>query len=312
MATGYLSPCYNRHIDYLVTGRLFVCYSRHTGLMVDGYLSVGTVSLTKWLKRPPRQRKIPGSIHACAGIFPGSSHTSDLKIGTPVATLQGACVIGTVQGLVGPVSVYCNWVRWKVWSATSISVWQHVKLSEQIRPLYTLSCRCDIKQPTNNLFVCYSRHTGCMITSYLSVLQQTHWLHGQWLPVYVLQQTHWLHGQWLPVCVTADTLAAWSMVTCLCYSRHTDCMVNGYLSMCYSRHTGCMVNVYLSMYYSRHTCHMITGYLSMCYSRHTDHLVTGYLFLYYSRHIDHMIIGYLSMCYSRHTDHLVTGRQTHK
>ena len=32
-------------------------------------------------------------------------------------------------GLVGPVSVYCDWVRWKVGSATSISVWQHVKRS---------------------------------------------------------------------------------------------------------------------------------------------------------------------------------------
>ena len=33
---------------------------------------------------------MPGSNIACAGIFPGSSHTSDLKIGTPVATLPGA------------------------------------------------------------------------------------------------------------------------------------------------------------------------------------------------------------------------------
>ena len=43
-------------------------------------------------------------------------------------------VIGSVLGLVGPVSVYCDWVRWKVWSAASISVWQHEKLSEQINP----------------------------------------------------------------------------------------------------------------------------------------------------------------------------------
>ena len=42
--------------------------------------------------------------------------------------------IGSVLGLVGPVSVYCDWVRRKVGSATSDSVWQHVKLSEQIRP----------------------------------------------------------------------------------------------------------------------------------------------------------------------------------
>ena len=42
------------------------------------------------VRRPPREREIPGSNPACAGIFSGSSHTSDLKIGTPVATLPGA------------------------------------------------------------------------------------------------------------------------------------------------------------------------------------------------------------------------------
>ena len=33
---------------------------------------------------------MPGSNPACDGIFPGSSYTSDFKIGTPVATLPGA------------------------------------------------------------------------------------------------------------------------------------------------------------------------------------------------------------------------------
>ena len=42
------------------------------------------------VRRPPRERKIPGSNPACAGIFLGSSHTNDFKIGTPVATLPGA------------------------------------------------------------------------------------------------------------------------------------------------------------------------------------------------------------------------------
>ena len=42
------------------------------------------------VRRPPRERKIPGSNPACAGIFSGSSHTSDLKIDSPVATLPGA------------------------------------------------------------------------------------------------------------------------------------------------------------------------------------------------------------------------------
>ena len=40
--------------------------------------------------QPPRERKIPGSNPACDRIFGGSSHTSDSKIGTPVATLPGA------------------------------------------------------------------------------------------------------------------------------------------------------------------------------------------------------------------------------
>ena len=42
------------------------------------------------VRRPPREREVPGSNPASAGIFSGSSHTSDFKIGTPVATLPGA------------------------------------------------------------------------------------------------------------------------------------------------------------------------------------------------------------------------------
>ena len=38
---------------------------------------------------------------------------------------QAPGVIGSVLGVVGAMSVYCDWVRWKVGSATSISVWQH-------------------------------------------------------------------------------------------------------------------------------------------------------------------------------------------
>ena len=47
---------------------------------------------------------------------------------------QAPGVMGSVLGLVGPVSVYFDWVRWKDWPAIGISVRQHVKLSEQIRP----------------------------------------------------------------------------------------------------------------------------------------------------------------------------------
>ena len=41
---------------------------------------------------------------------------------------QAPGVMGSVLGLVGPESVYCDWVRWKVGSTTSVPVWQHVKL----------------------------------------------------------------------------------------------------------------------------------------------------------------------------------------
>ena len=51
----------------------------------SAYRLVGLV-----VRRPPRERKVPGSNPACDGIFSGSSQTSDLKIGTPVATLPGA------------------------------------------------------------------------------------------------------------------------------------------------------------------------------------------------------------------------------
>ena len=63
---------------------------------------------------------------------------------------QAPGIIGSALGLAGLVSVYCNWVRCKVCSATSISVWQHIKLSEQIRPWDTLACCWDVKRPTNN------------------------------------------------------------------------------------------------------------------------------------------------------------------
>ena len=99
------------------------------GTLYSAYRLVGLE-----VRRPSRERKVPGSNPACAGIFSGSSHTSDLNIGTPVATLPGAWRYRSALGLVGPVSVYCDWVRWKIGSASSISVWQHVKLSEQIRP----------------------------------------------------------------------------------------------------------------------------------------------------------------------------------
>ena len=49
---------------------------------------------------------------------------------------QAPGVIGSALGLVGPVSEYCDWVKQNVGSATSISVWQHVKLSRSIPEIH--------------------------------------------------------------------------------------------------------------------------------------------------------------------------------
>ena len=83
--------------------------------------------LASWLRRPPRQRKIPGSNPASAvGIFPGRVIPVTSKLALQWLPCQAPGFIWSVLGLVGPVSVYCDWARWKVWSATPISVWQHV------------------------------------------------------------------------------------------------------------------------------------------------------------------------------------------
>ena len=73
-----------------------------------------SLSLSVWLSvclsvRPPRERKVPGSNPACDGIFSGPSHTSDLNIGTPVATLPGAWRYRVSAGT-GPPGVSILWL----------------------------------------------------------------------------------------------------------------------------------------------------------------------------------------------------------
>ena len=58
--------------------------------------------------------------------FAGSCYTSDFTTGSLWwLPCQVPGVIGSVLGLLGLVSVYCDLKRWKVYSATSISAWQH-------------------------------------------------------------------------------------------------------------------------------------------------------------------------------------------
>ena len=67
---------------------------------------------------------------------------------------QAPGVIWSVLGLVGPVSVYCDWVRWKVWSPTFISVWQHVKLSERSVPGIHLHVAGTLSNQQRTKFLC--------------------------------------------------------------------------------------------------------------------------------------------------------------
>ena len=62
----------------------------HATMMVNWWLAVPvffTASLAEWLRRPPRD---PGFESRLPRDCLGSSHTSDFKIGTPVAALPGA------------------------------------------------------------------------------------------------------------------------------------------------------------------------------------------------------------------------------
>ena len=77
-----------------------------------------TASLAKWLRRPPPERKIRDSNPPWVGVFHGRV--------IPVTSKLAPGIIGSVLGLVGPVSVYCDWVRWEAGSAISITMWQHV------------------------------------------------------------------------------------------------------------------------------------------------------------------------------------------
>ena len=87
--SGTLRQAYKQPTDVLLRGRQG---GRRDSAQSPSLPSPSplTASLAWWLRRPPRERKVPGSNPACVGIFSGSSHTSDLNIGTPVATLPGA------------------------------------------------------------------------------------------------------------------------------------------------------------------------------------------------------------------------------
>ena len=75
-------------------------------LLLSLNLLVGLV-----VRRPPRERKIPGSNPDCAGFFRSRVIPVTLKSALQWLPCQAPGVLGSALGLVGPVSVYCDWVR---------------------------------------------------------------------------------------------------------------------------------------------------------------------------------------------------------
>ena len=87
-----LTLCFTCYILIVFIGKSLLCVCVFcfikNGKTFQSVSLNGLVGLV--VRCPPRERKVPGSNSACAGIFAGSSRTSDSNIGTPVATLPGA------------------------------------------------------------------------------------------------------------------------------------------------------------------------------------------------------------------------------
>ena len=127
----------------------------------------------------PQERKVPGLNPACARIFSGSSHTSDLNIGTPVATLPGAWHYRVSAGT-GRPGVSILWLgemeSWICNFYLSVAARKIV----QIRPWDTLACCWDVKQPTNK-----QTNSACFVVLVLhsfKVVLVKWWFHYQLLP----------------------------------------------------------------------------------------------------------------------------------
>ena len=91
-------------------GRHSVKLGRHSCSVLHSPHSHRLVGLV--VRHPPRERKVPGSNPACAGIiFQGQVIPVTQKLALQCLPCQAPGVIGSALGLVGPVSVYCDWVR---------------------------------------------------------------------------------------------------------------------------------------------------------------------------------------------------------
>ena len=122
---------------------------------------------------PPWEQKISGLNPTCAGIFPGSSHTSDFKIGTPAAALPSAWCY-RVSGGTGQPGVSILWLgemeSWICNFYLSVAARKIVWAD----PWDTLACCWDVKQPTNKqaLLLGYWGSLNYRLASHLNSLQK--------------------------------------------------------------------------------------------------------------------------------------------
>ena len=86
----------------------------------------------------------PGSISALGvDLFTGQVTPVTQNLALQWLPSQAPGVVGSTLGLVGPVSIFCDWARYQVSSAASFSAWQLVHLTKQIRPWDTRACYWD-------------------------------------------------------------------------------------------------------------------------------------------------------------------------
>ena len=106
-----VSNTYHSHSFTSLFGCNRQCYSYCENLFVAVLSPVYYCLVGLVVRRPPRERKILGSNHTCARIFRGRVIPVTQKFALQWLPCQAPGVIGSVLGLVGPVSVYCDWVE---------------------------------------------------------------------------------------------------------------------------------------------------------------------------------------------------------
>ena len=137
------SNCLLGRQGHLVVGR-------HCKLWCSGLLLLFDCLVGLVVRRPPQERHTWVRFLLHCGSFSRSSHTSDWKVGSPVAVLLGTwhCRISPGTGWPRVCILWLGEIESLMCSY--ISVWQHIQLSEQVHPWDTLACCWDIKQATNN------------------------------------------------------------------------------------------------------------------------------------------------------------------